>query len=50
MGARPTANAAGVSPMLLLGGRIRFKTQKGVPDRKGGIAFLRRGTEQSANR
>jgi len=43
-------NAAGVSPMLLPCGRIRFKTQKGVPDRKGGIAFLRRGTEQSANR
>jgi len=36
--------------MMLQGGRIRFKTQKGIPARKGGIAFLRRGTEQSANR
>lgn len=36
------ANAAGVSPMLLPGGRTTFKPQKGIPDRKGGIAFLRR--------
>jgi len=25
--------------MMLQGGRIRFKTQKGIPARKGGIAF-----------